>query len=82
MNVLAGPLRAITRWWQLTKARQVKEECSFLKKRTKKLLTIGARLGPAASLTLTLKQQKFFVSFFQKRNTCFRLPSARLRLGY
>jgi len=53
MSVLAGRLRAITRWWQLKKARQVKEECSFLKKRTKKLLTIGARLGPAASLTLT-----------------------------
>jgi hypothetical protein len=40
-----------------------KEECSFLKKRTKKLLIPGVR-GRAS---IHAKDQKFFASFFQKR---------------
>src|SRR6202000_1923046 len=40
---------------------------SFLKKRTKKLLPVGAN------------RQKFFVSFFQKRNTFF-LPNWSISL--
>jgi hypothetical protein len=43
------------------------EKSSFLKKRTKKpVLFWCARCG-----TARLKEQKFFVSFFQKRNSCF-----------
>jgi hypothetical protein len=50
---------------RLTRPQQ--ESSSFLKKRTKKLLLIGAR-GAAA---FTCYNQKFFGSFFQKRTACF-----------
>jgi hypothetical protein len=44
---------------------RVKEgSSSFLKKRTKKLLSVG---GPWQ--IVSANEQKFFVSFFQKRNT-------------
>jgi hypothetical protein len=49
-----------------------KEECSFLKKRTKKLLIPGVR-GRAS---IHAKDQKFFASFFQKRRP-FLLLGAR-----
>jgi len=42
----------------------LKEECSFLKKRTKKLLDIGVRLPERCAIAI----QKFFASFFQKRS--------------
>jgi hypothetical protein len=45
---------------------------SFLKKRSKKLLFLGARWGQ-----LRDSQQKFFGSFFQKR-TFFALPCIQL----
>jgi hypothetical protein len=44
-----------------------KEARSFLKKRTKKLLIVGLGAVPGAES----KSQKFFVSFFQKRNVFF-----------
>jgi hypothetical protein len=40
---------------------------SFLKKRTKKLLILGARAGRNAHARV----QKFFASFFQKRSAFF-----------
>jgi hypothetical protein len=46
------------------------EECSFLKKRTKKLL----RPGPGPTPNAHAKGQKFFASFFQKRRPAFMLP--------
>jgi hypothetical protein len=39
-----------------------KESSSFLKKRSKKLLTLGARVAGSVR-----HRQKFFASFFQKR---------------
>jgi hypothetical protein len=42
--------------------------CSFLKKRTKKLLIILASASPD---TASPKSQKFFASFFQKRSPFF-----------
>jgi hypothetical protein len=45
-----------------------KKECSFLKKRTKKLLLRCRGLTSAAH-----KIQKFFASFFQKRSSFFLL---------
>jgi hypothetical protein len=45
-----------------------KEGCSFLKKRTKKLLRVGVRAGQAeARKVVRALEQKFFASFFQKR---------------
>jgi release factor glutamine methyltransferase len=41
-----------------------------LKKRTKKLLSVGAGGAPRC-LTLGTNSQKFFASFFQKRSPCF-----------
>jgi hypothetical protein len=46
-----------------------KESSSFLKKRTKKLLLIEARVGSTARP----KNQKFFGSFFQKRTASLYL---------
>jgi hypothetical protein len=46
-----------------------KKESSFLKKRSKKLLPLGAR----GHLTARLNRQKFFGSFFQKRTSFFSL---------
>jgi hypothetical protein len=46
---------------------EVKEACSFLKKRTKKLLDLGTRVGAGTAASL----QKFFASFFQKRRAVF-----------
>jgi hypothetical protein len=46
-----------------------KEECSFLKKRTKKLLILLTRF----CCKIRLKYQKFFASFFQKRRPFFVL---------
>jgi hypothetical protein len=43
---------------------QQKEGCSFLKKRTKKLLSVRAAPSRGAAGNL----QKFFASFFQKRS--------------
>jgi hypothetical protein len=43
------------------------ESTSFLKKRSKKLLHIGA----AVVLPASPEDQKFFGSFFQKRTACF-----------
>jgi len=43
------------------------KECSFLKKRTKKLLRFETGVAPRR----TLKEQKFFASFFQKRRPFF-----------
>jgi hypothetical protein len=45
----------------------VKQERSFLKKRTKKLLHIGVRLPDRHATAI----QKFFASFFQKRSLAF-----------
>jgi hypothetical protein len=45
------------------------ESTSFLKKRSKKLLDIGARVATGTRLN----NQKFFGSFFQKRTN---LPTA------
>jgi hypothetical protein len=45
----------------------MKEGCSFLKKRTKKLLRIGAAVLQASRFN----NQKFFASFFQKRSSFF-----------
>jgi len=54
---------------------KVKEESSFLKKRSKKLLLIGPeRKGPGP--VCSVKYQKFFASFFQKRR--FFLACGRL----
>jgi hypothetical protein len=54
--------------------REGKESSSFLKKRTKKLLIIGVRVGVSAHPN----KQKFFGSFFQKRTAFltagFHLP--------
>jgi hypothetical protein len=47
-----------------------KEECSFSKKRTKKLLFMGVRCRRLRDST----PKKFFASFFQKRSSSF-LPS-------
>jgi hypothetical protein len=42
--------------------------CSFLKKRTKKLLSVGVRPRSGNSRQVVkAKEQKFFASFFQKR---------------
>jgi hypothetical protein len=46
-----------------------KDECSFLKKRTKKLLPMAHGAGEART-----RCQKFFASFFQKRRPS--LPTA------
>jgi hypothetical protein len=46
---------------------------SFLKKRTKKLLLIRS---VATTAVAPAGNQKFFVSFFQKRNTSLFLPGA------
>jgi hypothetical protein len=46
----------------------VKEErCSFLKKRTKKLFSVGARWRAPVAAKIWPYNQKFFASFFQKR---------------
>jgi hypothetical protein len=45
----------------------VKEESSFLKKRSKKLLDYWCDAVP----TVHLNEQKFFGSFFQKRTLSF-----------
>jgi hypothetical protein len=50
------------------------ESSSFLKKRTKKLLFLGARIATGARARV----QKFFGSFFQKRTLssfCFKKPA-------
>jgi hypothetical protein len=47
-----------------------KGSSSFLKKRTKKLLFVRVRIAPGGA---ELREQKFFVSFFQKRNASFLL---------
>jgi hypothetical protein len=45
-----------------------KKACSFLKKRTKKLLHVAPRSRPTqGSTALPETEQKFFGSFFQKR---------------
>jgi hypothetical protein len=50
---------------------------SFLKKGTKKLLRVAVRgVVHAASAN----RKKFFVSFFQKRNTSFSRPDAPIQL--
>jgi hypothetical protein len=53
--------------------RPAKESTSFLKKRSKKLLSVWLRplrIGPGPN------SQKFFGSFFQKRTAFFLYPSA------
>jgi hypothetical protein len=52
-----------------------KEGCSFLKKRTKKLLIISASASPDR---LSPDSQKFFGSFFQKRTFLLRGSLSRL----
>jgi hypothetical protein len=43
-----------------------------LKKRTKKLLSIGsAQAGAGTRLVVEVREQKFFASFFQKRSLSF-----------
>jgi hypothetical protein len=51
------------------------ESSSFLKKRTKKLLSWGVY----GRYTAYAKSQKFFASFFQKRRPSFMLTRARIR---
>jgi hypothetical protein len=46
------------------------KECSFLKKRTKKLLFLGVSLPDKPATAI----QKFFASFFQKRSAFFYPP--------
>jgi hypothetical protein len=50
--------------------RSKQQECSFLKKRTKKLLDSCARAGRKTRPN----NQKFFASFFQKRSAFFMQP--------
>jgi hypothetical protein len=45
-----------------------------LKKRTKKLLLVAVRAAPVVSDRGKENEQKFFVSFFQKRRPFFCLP--------
>jgi hypothetical protein len=52
---------------------KVKQECSFLKKRTKKLLRFETGAGHR-SATAT---QRFFASFFQKRSSFLTLAFSR-----
>jgi flagella basal body P-ring formation protein FlgA len=52
-----------------------KQACSFLKKRTKKLLRHSA--GPIREGRSQM-EQKFFAAFFQKRSPCFFLASTLL----
>jgi len=48
---------------------------SFLKKRSKKLLSLGYEQWAIGSFMLATELQKFFASFFQKRSAFF-LPFA------
>jgi hypothetical protein len=59
----------------------VKKEgrCSFLKKRTKKLFSVGVRWRAPVSAKIRPYNQKFFASFFQKRRF---LTSPALSLGF
>jgi hypothetical protein len=47
---------------------RAKERTSFLKKRSKKLLSVSAAAFP---VRLSPNEQKFFGSFFQKRTASF-----------
>jgi hypothetical protein len=54
-------------------ARQGK--CSFLKKRTKKLLPVAAGIRSIAETGCQTNREKVFSSFFQKRTLALPLPS-------
>jgi hypothetical protein len=54
---------------------QRKEDCSFLKKRTKKLLDFGMR-GPASVHT---KEQSLSLLFFRKEESFFTWPKPGMR---
>jgi hypothetical protein len=58
----------------IDEAFQEKEECSFLKKRTKKLLSWRPHHDPTRQQPTYLNGQKFFGSFFQKRTLLPYLP--------
>jgi hypothetical protein len=55
--------------------RQKEASGSFLKKRTKKLLSFDAPVGQRRWLTPALKDQSFFASFFSKKEVLSCLSS-------
>jgi hypothetical protein len=68
LRALAAPATCMLVFLALRSKENMKERTSFLKKRSKKLLSISPSAFPDG---LSPNEQKFFGSFFQKRIAFF-----------